>query len=71
MRACSPLRLAILQSGLFQYEIAHRCGLSETTLSRVIAGRRSASANERRCIAQILGLSENELFKNEPVVASR
>ena len=62
MRQLHPFRLALLQSGQHQYQVAQAAGLSETTLSRIASGRREASPDERQRLARVLGRGERELF---------
>ncbi|MBI2389491.1 MAG: helix-turn-helix transcriptional regulator [Deltaproteobacteria bacterium] len=56
------LKIAIWRSGRPQYEIALAAGLSATTLSMIVVGRRQTSASERRRIARALGVAVGRLF---------
>lgn len=60
------LKSALLRSGVAQYEIAQRAGLSETALSRIVRGRRAATCEERQRLAVALGLPESALFEALP-----
>jgi hypothetical protein len=60
------LKLAIWRSGRPQYEIAAAAGLSATTLSMIVVGRRKASRIERQQLARVLGASERTIFATEP-----
>ena len=60
------LKMAILNSGRHQYEVAHDAGIPETRLSRIILGRVDPSAEERRCIARALRATERDLFDGQP-----
>jgi hypothetical protein len=58
----AKLKLCLAQTGRRQYQIAREVGLTENELSRFVRGRRSATADERRRLALVLGVSEPELF---------
>ena len=58
----TKLKLEIVRSGKRQYEIAHRAGLNETELSRIIRGRRLPTPEERQRLATALDLAERDLF---------
>ncbi len=51
-------KLAILQSGRFQYQIAHDAQLSEGRLSRFIRGRERLRPEEEARLIAVLGLSK-------------
>lgn len=61
----SAFKVAIVRSGLPQFEVARRAKLSETVVSRIAAGRRAATPEERRRLARALGLGEAELFRTD------
>ena len=48
-----------------QYVAAQRAGLSESTLSRIVVGRREATPMERRALAKVLRMPQRELFPQE------
>lgn len=58
----TALKIAILETGGRQYELAARAMLSETRLSRIACGRAAPSLEERRRIAGCLGVPESDLF---------
>jgi transcriptional regulator with XRE-family HTH domain len=58
----AKLKLCLVRTGRRQYQIAREVGLTENELSRIVRGRRSATADERRRLSQILGVAEPELF---------
>jgi len=58
----AKLKSCLVQTGRRQYEIARAVGLTENELSRIVRGRRSATADERRRLAVALGVEEPELF---------
>jgi len=56
-----PLKVALMQSGRSQYEIAADAGMSETRLSRLACGRSELRPEERQQLARVLGLPEAAL----------
>ncbi len=60
------LKVAIWKSRRPQWEIAHRAGLSASTLSYIVTGRRRASEGEKRRLARILGSPVEALFGQGP-----
>jgi transcriptional regulator with XRE-family HTH domain len=62
----SKLKVCLSQSGKRQYQIAREVGLTENELSRIVRGRRPATAEERKCLALVLGVAERELFGVDP-----
>jgi transcriptional regulator with XRE-family HTH domain len=58
----AKLKLCLSQTGRRQYQIAREIGLTENELSRIVRGRRSATADERRRLSLALGVAEPELF---------
>jgi transcriptional regulator with XRE-family HTH domain len=58
----SPLRLAILENGCTQREIAAKAGIHESIISLVVNGRYIPDERQRRNIAIALGRYEDELF---------
>ena len=63
----TKLKVAVVASGEPQYELAQRAGLSETVVSRIVRGRRIASPEERKRLADALGVPERQLFENGSV----
>ena len=62
-----PLKLAMLDSGWHQREIAKKARLHESRLSRIVRCQTTATEVERRRLARVLGRDEAELF---PAAAS-
>jgi transcriptional regulator with XRE-family HTH domain len=58
----AKLKLCLSKTGRRQYQIAREVGLTENELSRIVRGRRSATADERRRICMVLGVAEPDLF---------
>jgi transcriptional regulator with XRE-family HTH domain len=58
----AKLKFCLAQTGRRQYEIAREVGLTENELSRIVRGRRPATADERRRLALVLGVAEPDLF---------
>lgn len=56
------LKMKLLERPEPQYELAARAGMSETRLSRIIRGRIQPTAEERKKLAEVLGVPEAELF---------
>lgn len=54
----NPLKLAILAAGIKQYELARRARITETRLSRLATGRALPTGEERRRLADALGVPE-------------
>jgi plasmid maintenance system antidote protein VapI len=52
----AQLKLAILQSGRKQWEIAREVGIHETRLSKYIQGYGHLTDDERRRLWEVLGL---------------
>ena len=64
------LKLAVIKSGKYQFEIALEAGISEVKFSKILKGRIEPNQNEKDKIAKVLGRPINELFpedKNEKV----
>lgn len=57
----SKLKVALLESGMHQYEVATRAGLSETELSRLVRGRRTPTRAELHRLAAVLGVDVDDL----------
>jgi len=56
------LKIALLQHGISQIEIAHAIGRTPAHISRLMHGHAKAHARDRRRIAEFLGISEVKLF---------
>jgi transcriptional regulator with XRE-family HTH domain len=60
--ANAKLKEYLARTGRRQYQIAREVGLTENELSRIVRGRRSPTADERRRLALALGVAEPEIF---------
>jgi len=58
----AKLKEFLAQTGRRQYQIAREVGLTENELSRIVRGRRPPTADERKRLAQVLGVTEPDLF---------
>ena len=63
------LKMTIIRSGRRQYEVARAAGMPETRLSRIILGRIRPTSEERRRIAESLGVRDGEIF-DDPALTS-
>lgn len=63
------LKVAIVQSGRSQIQVAKDASLPESRLSRIINGHDVASAAERRALARILKRKADELFPDEALAS--
>jgi transcriptional regulator with XRE-family HTH domain len=59
------LKIAIVESGLSQIEVAKAADLHESRLSHIINGHRDPSGFERRVLARILKRKPADLFPDE------
>lgn len=59
------LKLAILESGLTQRQVAGRANISEKRLSDIVRCRTVATSDERLRIATVLGKGESSIFRRE------
>lgn len=57
-----PLKTALITTGKKQKRIAKLVGISETELSKIVRGHRSASEDERHRLSAFLGKPESVLF---------
>lgn len=57
-----PLKQALVATGKKQKRIAKLVRISETELSKIVRGHRSASEDERKRLVRVLGKTEEELF---------
>lgn len=64
----TPLKLAIVASGIPQKQIAHQIGLDPAQLSRIVNGLHANDATRRK-IARVLGRTEAELWPPEHLAA--
>jgi transcriptional regulator with XRE-family HTH domain len=56
------LKIAILESGLTQLEIAKAADLHESRLSQIVNEHREASDAERKALARVLKRKATQLF---------
>lgn len=56
------LKVAILQSGKTQREIAEEIGISEGYFSRFVRGREQPNQDQRKAIAKVLRTKPEQLF---------
>lgn len=56
------LKIAIVESGLSQVDVAEAVDLHESRLSQIINGRREPSDAERKAIARVLKRKPAQLF---------
>lgn len=66
----TDLKVAIVQSGRKQREIAMRAGIPEVRLSKIVTGRDKATADERRALSRTLHRPQGALFLAEAAAAS-
>jgi len=56
------LKIAIIESGRSQVDIAKEVGLHDTKLSFIVNGHREASPAERKALARVLKRKQADLF---------
>jgi transcriptional regulator with XRE-family HTH domain len=61
----SLLRVERYLKGLRQADLATMTAIPQTTISRIECGRRIPSPEEKRAIAQVLGLKPSDLWPGE------
>jgi transcriptional regulator with XRE-family HTH domain len=64
------LKVAILESGLSQIEVAKAADLHESRLSHIVNGHRAASDAERKALARVLKRKPVQLFPSPAEAAS-
>ena len=62
----TALRLAIIETGQFQYQIGEQAGIHEARLTRIVRGRARPSERERLALSGVLGKDEGALFAEAP-----
>jgi transcriptional regulator with XRE-family HTH domain len=60
-----PLKIALIQAGKRQFELALQTGIGESTVSRIVNSYRIPTAEEKRKIARALGCSIQKLWPEE------
>jgi transcriptional regulator with XRE-family HTH domain len=63
------LRIAIINSGLRQYDVAKRVGVGEARMSGFVHGRFEPTQDEKKRIAKVLKVAVHDLFQSESAVA--
>jgi len=66
MKQVTPLKVELVRRGLVQLDVASQAGISDTRFSRLLNGRATMRNSERRAIAKVLGMTEQELPDTEP-----
>jgi Helix-turn-helix len=56
------LKIAIIESGLLQVDVAKAADLHETRLSQIVNQRREANDAERKALARVLKRKPTQLF---------
>jgi len=64
------LKIAILQSGLSQVEVAKAIDMHDTKLSFIVNGHREPSDAERKALARILKRKVAQIFPASEAIAS-
>ncbi len=59
------LKLALLEHGDHQYDVARRLEMSESRLSRIVQNRVVATQTERQALAEFLGANVRDLFEGD------
>jgi transcriptional regulator with XRE-family HTH domain len=65
-----PLKIALIQSGKQQADIADLAKIHNTRLSQIVRGRVSPSESERLRLAGVLQRDVNDLFPSPEEIAS-
>jgi transcriptional regulator with XRE-family HTH domain len=60
-----PLKIAIVQSGLSQADVAEAVDMHDTKLSMIVNGRREPSDAEQKALARVLKRKASQLFPPE------
>jgi len=58
----SPLKVAIVRSGIMQCDLARKARMTEQRLSRIVQGHLSASDDEQDRLSELLGVRRRALF---------
>lgn len=59
------LRIATMERGITQVELAKRVGIHETRLSKIARGYLEPNDGEKRAIAKVLRTSVDQIFGSE------
>ena len=63
MAANNRMKAARVLKGMTQLQLAETVGTKEIEISRIETGRRTADAELKRCIAEVLGKPTFEIFE--------
>jgi transcriptional regulator with XRE-family HTH domain len=63
------LKIAIVESGRSQADVAADIGMHDTKLSMIVNGRREPSDAERKAIARVLKRKPSQLFPDEALAS--
>ncbi len=64
------LKIAIIESGLSQVDIAEAVDLHESRLSQIVNGRRDPTEAEQKALARLLKRKATLLFPQSEAIAS-
>lgn len=62
MKTLTKLKLALLQSGRFSYEVGEKCKITETKMSRLVVGRGTPTLAEAKSLSKELKVKVSDLF---------
>ena len=65
------LKRLVTESFGTQWRAAEAAGLHETTLSRIITGRRNPTPQERRALSRVLELPQERIFNQDESTQAR
>ena len=63
------IKVAIYRSGLRAYQVAYKLDWHPSKLSQVISGIQRLSWTEKKALAEVLGASVGEIFREKAVSA--
>lgn len=64
------LKIAIVESGLAQVDVAEAADIHESRMSNIVNGRLEPNEAERKAIARILKRKSSQLFPSSEALAS-
>lgn len=62
MPRTTPLKLAILASGMTQLEVAAKVGLAQSVLNMIVNGHKEPSPEQARELARVLRKAQRDIF---------
>jgi len=65
MPKTTPLKLAIMRSGMTQLEIAGKTNLAQSVLNLIVNGHKQPTSEQARDISRILRIPQRDLFDAE------